>query len=108
MEAATTASPTPEPEPRYRALQTVARIYRIIAWVILVVGGIAVVVAAIATGSADDGGGGDAILTLVVGTIGVALYALFAFAFAEMIGLAIAIEANTRRTAEAIGRSTAS
>ncbi len=103
MEAPT--QPTaPEPDRRYAALRTVSTILRIFALVIAIVGTLFVIGAAIAAGTDDDGGVGEAFGVLIAGLLGVGLYALFAFAAAEMIRLAMAIEANTRRTAELLER----
>ena len=102
MEAATSSTGGPSGE-RYRALRTVSTIFKVVAWVIAILGTIGVIVAAVAAGSESDGGAGDAIGVLIAGGIAVALYALFAFATAEMIRLAIAIEENTRRAADLIG-----
>jgi amino acid permease len=102
MEAATQPTP-PEPE-RYSALRTVSTILRIFAWIIAIVGTLFVIGAAIAAGTDDDGGVGQAFGVLIAGLLGVALYALFAFAGAELIRLMIAIETNTRRTAELLER----
>jgi len=88
---------------RYRALQTVSSIFKIVAWAIAILGTIAVIIAAVAAGSSDEGGSGEALAILIAGGISVALYALFAFAAAEMIRLAIAIEENTRRAADSMG-----
>ena len=87
---------------RYRALHTVSSIFKIVAWAIAILGTLAVIGAAVTAGSSDEGGSGEALAILVVGGISVALYALFAFAAAEMIKLAIAIEENTRRAADSI------
>jgi hypothetical protein len=76
-------------------------ILKVIAWIIAIVGGLAVLIAAIAVGVADDGGAGEALLTLLIGAIWVALYALFTFASAELIRLFIAIEENTRLRSDA-------
>jgi hypothetical protein len=103
MEAATQPTP-PEPDRRYSALRTVSAILRVFAWIIAIVGTLFVIGAAIAAGADDDGGAGAAIGVLIGGLIAVGLYALFAFAAAEMIRLMIAIEANTRRTAELLER----
>lgn len=68
---------------RYRALQTVSSIFKIVAWAIAIGGTIAVIAGAVAAGSSDDGGTGEALAILIGGGISVALYALFAFAAAE-------------------------
>jgi hypothetical protein len=87
----------PGPEHRYPALRTIAGIFRIPAWLIVIGGALVVVIATIVV--ADSSGAGEAILTAVGGGITVAIYAVLNFALAELIGLAIAIEENTRRGA---------
>jgi len=87
---------------RYRALRTVSTIFKVVAWVIAILGTLGVLIASIAAGSSDEGGTGEALVVLIGGGISVALYALFAFAASEMIRLAIAVEENTRRAADAM------
>jgi len=95
-----TAPRTPEHEERYSALRTIAAIIRILAFIVAVIGGIAVVVGAI---TAFAGGvPGRGVLVLVAGLLYVAVIALFLFAYAEIIRLIIAVEDNTRVTAEAL------
>jgi hypothetical protein len=95
------ASRPPEHDERYRALRTVAAIIRALAYVVAVIGGLAVVIGAIAT-VAQGGGVGPALLVLVGGLLYVAVIALFLFAYAEIVRLFIAVEDNTRLTAEAL------
>jgi cytochrome b subunit of formate dehydrogenase len=91
---------SPEHVERYSALRTIAAIIRILAYIVAIVGGIAVVVGAI---SAFAGGvPGQGLLVLVGGLLYVAVIALFLFAYAEIIRLIIAVEDNTRLTAEAL------
>jgi hypothetical protein len=96
-----TEPPAPlEPEERYSALRTVAAIIRALAYIVAVIGGIVAIVAgilAIARGAAGAG-----VLTLVGGLLYVAVIALFLFAYAEIIRLIIAVEHNTRLTAEVL------
>lgn len=88
--------------PRWRALRTVSTILRVLAWVIVVLGGLGVLIGAVSVGASDDGGAGEALLTLIFGGIGVGLYALLTFATAEFIMIAIAVEENTKSTAEGL------
>jgi hypothetical protein len=80
-------------------LRTISSILKVVAWIIVVVGGLSVVIAAIAAGASDDGGVGAGLLTLILGGITVALYALFTFASSELLRLFIAVEENTRISA---------
>jgi len=85
---------------RWPALRTVATIFKVLAWLIVGLGGLAVLIATIAVAVSDDGGIGKGLLTLVFGALGVGFYALITFAAAELIAIGIAIEENTHRTAE--------
>jgi hypothetical protein len=95
-----TAPRSPEHEERYSALRTIAAIIRILAYIVAVIGGIAVVVGAITTFA--RGVPVQGLLVLVGGLLYVAVIALFLFAYAEIIRLVIAVEDNTRLTAEAV------
>ena len=88
-------------EERYRALRLVATIIRILAFVVAIIGALAIVIGAIATIGQQDGLG-TAVLVLIGGLLYVAVIALFLFAYAEIIRLVIAVEDNTRVTAEAL------
>ncbi len=92
----------PIPERRYRALRTIATVLRVLAFIVAIVGGLAVLIGAIVTGSAEEGGFGAGLLTLVGGALYVAFIALILFAYAETIRLAIDIEGNTRQTVNAL------
>jgi hypothetical protein len=94
------ASRPPEHEERYRALRTVATIIRILAYVVAIIGAIGVIIGAIA--AIGQGVVGQGLLVLVGGLLYVAVIALFLFAYAELIRLIIAVEDNTRLTAEAV------
>ena len=96
---------TPEHEERYRALRTVATIIRVLAFIVAIVGGLAVVIGAVNAMSSSGGAIGAGLLILVGGFLYVAVVALFLFAYAEIIRLVIAVEDNTRTTAEGICRS---
>ena len=95
-----TAPHTPEHEERYSALRTITALIRALAYIVAIVGGIGVVIAGIA--AITQGGLGQGILVLVGGLLYVAVIALFLFAYAEIIRLVIAVEHNTRLTAEAV------
>jgi hypothetical protein len=91
----------PAHEERYGALRLVATLLRILAFVVAILGGLAVVIGTI-TSVGQEGGLGPALLVLIGGLLYVAVIALFLFAYAEIIRLVIAVEDNTRLTAEAI------
>ena len=65
-----------------------------------VVGALAVIVGAIS--AITQGGGLQGLLVLIGGLLYVAVIALFLVAYAEIIRLVIAVEDNTRVTAEAV------
>src|SRR5215210_7024257 len=90
---------SPEHEERYRALRTIAAIIRILAYVVAVIGAIGFVIAGI---SAITEGGPGGLFILVGGLLYGAVGALFLFAYAEIIRRIIAVEDNTRVTAEAL------
>ena len=66
---------------------------------VVVIGGALAVIA-----SAVSAGGGGAIGILIGGAIAVAFYALLVFGIAAAIRLALAVEKNTRDTAELLRR----
>jgi hypothetical protein len=101
---------------KYRALRTIATIFKVLGWVILILG----ILSACATSAAmllggsamlgftGSGGGGDAgalwgaiagIVTFVVMAITVGLYALILIAASEGIQVFLDIEENTREMA---------
>lgn len=82
-------------------LRLIATIIRILAILVAVLGGLGVIIGTIATLSGDRGVG-PALVVLVVGFLHVAVIALFLFAYGEIIRLMIAVEDNTRLTAEAL------
>ena len=102
MEASSEVPGHTENGQRWPALRTVATIFRVLAWLIVGLGGLAVLIGAIAVAVSDDGGIGEGLLTLVFGGLGVGFYALINFAAAELIAIGIAIEENTHRTAEGL------
>ncbi len=87
-------------ERRYTTLLMIARVFRWMAWVVVIVGGLGVIGGTVQTLSEESAG--QAFAVLVVGTLIVVLYALLFAVAAEGIKLAIDIERNTRRTAEAV------
>lgn len=93
------AAPVPA-EQRYRSLRIIATLLAVFGWIVIVLGGIGVVVGTIYT--IGQQGLAQAIGVLVVGAIYVALFALYAFAGAAIIRLFMAVEENTRLTAEAL------
>jgi hypothetical protein len=92
----------PEHEERYRALRLIASIIRVFAILVAVLGGIGVLVGAIVALGQEEGGVGQALLILVGGALYVGVISLFMFAYGEIIRLVIAVEDNTRLTAEAL------
>jgi hypothetical protein len=108
MEASSGVPGQPASGQRWPALRTVATIFRVLAWLIVGLGGLAVLIGTIAVAVSDDGGIGEALLTLVFGALGVGFYALITFATAELITIGIAIEENTHRTADALAGGTGS
>src|SRR5919201_5014794 len=89
-------------EHRYRSLHVIATLLTIFGWFVLILGGIGVVIGAVVTGTRQTFPQG--VLVLVVGAIYVALFALYSFAGAAIIRLAMAVEGKTRLTAEALTR----
>lgn len=98
-------------ETKYRVLRIVATIWKVLAWIVLVLsvlggcGTLALGVIGSAAARSNDalglGGGllGGAITAAVAIFFGV-LYFLFLYAFSELVDVLIALEANTRATAE--------
>lgn len=99
-------------EKKYRMLRLVATIYKFFAWVILVLGVLgacgALIGSILGAGAAPRGGPTDfAALGVVGGIIGGVLILFYAavvflglYAFSELVHLVIALEENTRLTAE--------
>ncbi|HVL64011.1 MAG TPA: hypothetical protein VM573_02450 [Actinomycetota bacterium] len=87
-------------ESRYGSLRTIARIFRVLAWITIIFGGLGVLGATVS--GAAQGASGEALVMLIGGGLFVAFYALMFFAMAEFIHLMVDVEANTRRTAEAL------
>lgn len=88
---------------RYGTLRTIAGIFKILAWITIVLGGLGILGATI--NAAGEVGSGQAFFVLVLGGLLIALYALMFFAAGEFIHLMIDVEDNTRRTADAVARS---
>ena len=95
--AGAAASPV---EHRYRSLTIIATLLTAFGWIVLILGGLAVVIGTIFTGGQQ--GVPQALGVLVLGAIYVALFALYSFAGAAIIRLFMAVEENTRLTAEAV------
>jgi hypothetical protein len=74
----------------------------VFAILIAVLGGIGVVIGAIVAASQSGRGIGQFFAVLIFGALYVGVVALFMFAYAEIIRLVIAVEDNTRLTAEAL------
>ena len=88
----------PEVKKQFASLRTIAVLFRILGWLTLVGGSIAVIVTAInATAN-----GASAAVFLITGGLGVAIYALMFFAFSAFIYLMISVEETNRRTAAAV------
>jgi hypothetical protein len=108
-------------EPRYRALRSIATIFKVLGWVVLVIGilgacGTSGLMAVGGVGAelldpSGRGGGGTtvmgvimAIVTFVVALVTVGLYALILIAAAEGIHVFLDIEENTREMAGRLGQ----
>ncbi len=101
-------------ENKYRVLRIVATIWKVLAWIVLVVsvlGGCGSLAFGLMAGGANTGVGGGGAAQLLGGAIGGVisavlaiffgvLYFLFLYAFAELVDVVIALEANTRSTAD--------
>ena len=88
------------PERRYTGLTTISRIFRILAWIVAILGGLGVIGASF--GLVAQERSGEAFATLILGGLIVALYALMLLAASEGIKLMVDIEDNTRRIANAL------
>ncbi len=100
-------------ERKFRVLRIVATIVKVIAWIVLVVGvlgGCGTLVLGLLAGSSGPRGGGaefgplagllgGAVSGLVVIVLAL-IYFLFLYAYGELIYLLLALEENTRLTAE--------
>ena len=100
---------------KYRALRIISTIYKILAWIVLVMGvlGVCAYSVILATGfssllgqegrvAAGVSGIVGAVLTFGVGLLTVGFYALLFFAVSEGIQVILAIEENTRQMVEAL------
>jgi hypothetical protein len=90
-------------EHKYRSLRVVAALLTIVGWLVLVLGGIGVAVGVVT--SMSELPPLHLALAAVGGALYVAVVSLYAFAGAAVIRLAMAVEENTRATAEALTRS---
>jgi len=87
---------------KYGALRTVALIFTIIAWIVLIVGIIgSIVVGAVGADALGIGDGGAmyAAMVIICGIIMSVVYFLMLLAFAQLIYLLVDVERNTRETA---------
>ncbi len=109
-------------ETKYRALRTIATIFKVLGWVILILGilGACGTSAAMVFGGSTvlgmagpGGGGGDvslvyalviAVVTFIVMIVTVGLYALVLIAASEGIQVFLDIEANTREMAKRLAQ----
>jgi hypothetical protein len=86
---------------RFASLRTIAKIFRALAWVVVVAGAIVALVVLARKGEASFGARvGEALLV----SLYTALWALTLFAAAAFIRLTLAVEENTRLTAELLSR----
>jgi hypothetical protein len=85
---------------RYTGLEAISRVFRILAWVVAILGGLGVIGASF--GLVAQERSAEAFVTLLVGGLIVALYVLLLMAASEGIKIVIDIEDNTRRTANAL------
>jgi hypothetical protein len=99
-------------EKKFKILRIVATIWKVIAWIVLVVsvlGGCGSLVFGLMAGGAG-GRGGDAlglglgalsgVVTALVAIFVGILYFIFLYAFSEIVDVMLALEENTRATAE--------
>jgi amino acid transporter len=89
---------THEREERFGALRTIATILRIVAGLVVIGGTILAIIGGV---SAFGEAFGSGLVALIGGLLMTAVTALVLLAYAEIIRLAIAVEHNTYRTAEA-------
>jgi hypothetical protein len=95
-------------EKKYSFLPFAAKVLRVVAWIVLVVGVIASIVTGILMGSAANGGIGGLAVGLtgffiaVAGVIVSFLTWVFLLAARELLYLFMDVEENTRNTAESI------
>jgi len=107
---------------RYRALRTIATIFKILGWIVLILGILSAcgTAGAIAVGGASfdlfgvggrQAGGGMSVVELVMAVVAfivtlitIGLYALILIAMSEGIYVVLDIEENTRRMAVRSGR----
>ncbi len=85
-------------EKKYKFLRTAATIYKVIAWIVLVVGVIGSIVAGACTG------GGSGALVAILGIIYSVVAWVGLLAFAELFYLFIDVEQNTRETSERLAK----
>jgi TRAP-type mannitol/chloroaromatic compound transport system permease large subunit len=97
---------------KYGFLSFAARVLRIVAWVVLVVGVIGSILFGISTAGATDGaiagfaGAVAGLFLAIIGSILSFLAWVFLLATRELLYLAIDVEENTRNTAERVAKET--
>lgn len=101
-------------EKRFKILRIVALIWKVIAWIVLVVsvlGGCTSLVLGLLAGGASNrssdmlgigmlGGALGGVVTALIAIFFGVLYFIFLYAFAEIVDVMLALEENTRATAE--------
>ncbi|MFW6125949.1 MAG: hypothetical protein ACOC58_02470 [Chloroflexota bacterium] len=83
---------------KYGALRTVAIVFTIIAWIVLILGVIGAIAAGV-VGIVGDMGVLPSVGIIIGGIIMAVVYFLFLLAFAQLIYLLVDVERNTRETA---------
>ena len=102
-------APVPvEPKKRYSALRTVSTIFSVLAWIGLIGGILTGIFGGIAMSAGFDSGfsNGMGVFGIILGILVGAIMGLLSFlmfkVYAELINVAIDVEENTRKTAEAL------
>lgn len=84
---------------RFPALRTISVLFKVMAWIVVVVGVIAALVVLAAPLPSSEGEGIARLLALGLTLLVTFFYWLILYAIAKAIGVILAIEENTRRTA---------
>ncbi len=91
-------------EKKYKFLRIAATIYKVVAWIVLVVGVISSIAMGIAGtlvgGVVDNSGGGAGVLVAIMGIIYSVVMWIGMLAIAELFYLFMDVEQNTRETSE--------
>lgn len=90
--------PLPTSERRYRALRSLATLYAVLAWIVLILGGVTVLATAAQTENGDAGA------IVVLGGLMVVVYFAVLLAASQALRAFMDIEANTRWTARLLYR----